>query len=353
MRASSNYIGDIVAFAPVNPEDEFLHPVPADAHHTSVETNLYGFNIPEEDIQCNIYILWHPVLETMSAHIFVYRGARVLQHQLCANYFNEHLYLPAVADNSDYRLKMGTCSAHIQVLVPLQEVRLEFDDPAQDFSLTLRMRAALPPVGRPGGKHFTQLMHTSGSLQLEGQQSTIAGYYMRDRSWGYCRPEEPECMPPYRWMTGWLGQETGFVVAWLDTGMLDEERFGPRWHEAAAMESGAADNKWESGGATPSTNLRSGWIAVAGDIRQVVTMEVNTLFGGGPRFLARSIALTLGDSAGDTHVITGHTVSMIPKMYWQNMLTNMHFMQLSCGDRQGHGDLMDTYSSWHIKPFGL
>jgi hypothetical protein len=40
-------------------------------------------------------------------------------------------------------------------------------------------------------------------------------------------------------------------------------------------------------------------------------------------------------------------------MYWQNMLTNMHFMQLSCGDRQGNGDLMDTYSSWHIKPFGL
>lgn len=353
MWKASSYSGAAVPFAPITPADEYLHAVGPDAHFTSIETNLYGFNIPQENIQSNIYILWHHALRTMSIHIFVYRGARILPHQLAADYFHEQLYLPAVGDIADWRAQMGACSVHLKAITPLKEILIEFDDPRRDFALNLTCTAAMPPVGRPGGKHFTQLLKTRGELQLDGSRYRIDGHYMRDRSWGYLRPEEPERTPPYRWMTGWFGDDCGFVVAWIDTGMLDGEEFGPAWNQVVGGADGAGVNKWESGGPTPSLNLRSGWFAVAGKPRPVVRMDVRTLFADGSRLLVKGIELEIEDAEGDVHRVTGETVSMIPKMYWQNLVTYMHFMSLTCADRSGHGDLMDSFSNHHIRRFGI
>lgn len=44
---------------------------------------------------------------------------------------------------------------------------------------------------------------------------------------------------------------------------------------------------------------------------------------------------------------------MIPKMYWGNLITYMHAMKLSMDGREGAGDLMDTYSAWHVGGHGL
>jgi hypothetical protein len=353
MWKSSSYIGHSIPFSEISPQDDYLHGVGPTADFTTIETYLHGFNIPEHDINCNIYFLWHPVLGTMNAHIFVHRGARILEHQLCADYYNDLQHLPAATDKGGVlEFQMGSCSVRHQVVEPLKEIRMIFDDPAKQFSLDLTLTAALPPVGRPGGHHFTQLMKTSGRLVLDGDELAIEGHYMRDRSWGYSRPEEPEQMPPYRWMTGWLGQNTGFVIAWIDTGMLAGEAFGPNWNKAGGQQADGA-NKWESGGPTPSMNLRSGWIAVDGDIRQVVRMDVRSLFGSKPNFLVRGIELELEDASGDVHLIEGQTLSMMPKMYWQNIVTYMHLMKLRYGNRTGHGDLMDSYTACHIKRFGL
>jgi hypothetical protein len=350
MWKQSSYCGSTVAFAPVVTADELLHPVPEDAPFSSIETNLYGFNIPAQDIQCNIYVLWHRALHTMSMHVFVYRGARILPHQLAADYINEHLFLPEVLDISDWRMRMGSCAIHFKIIEPLHAISIEFDDPQRRFALQLNLRAALPPVGRPGGKHFTQLMKTGGEVVLDGTRYAIDGYYMRDRSWGYSRPEEPERTPPYRWMTGWFGEDTGFVVAWLDIGMLDAPEFGPQW---AAGKTNAGSNKWESGGPTPSAELRSGWIAVRGKPEPIVRMDARTLPAGDSHLRVARIELLLEDASGRSHQIQAETVSMIPKLYWGNLLTYMHFMRLDCGGRAGHGDLMDTYSNLHIRRFGL
>jgi hypothetical protein len=353
MRREGIYAGAVIPFSRVTPEDEYLHPVAPDAHFTSIETNLYGFNIPEKEIQCNIYVLWHHALRTMSVHVFVYRGARVLPHQLAADYFNEHLYLPAVDDNADWRVTMGSCAVHMKIIDPLKEILIEFDDPKRAFALNLTCTAAMPPVGRPGGKHFTQLMKTRGEVKLDGIRHAIDGYYMRDRSWGYLRPEEPERMPPYRWMTGWFGADSGFVVAWLDTAMLDGEQFGAGWNRAVAGPDAAGVNKWESGGPTPSLNLRSGWFAVAGRPRPVVRMDVATRFSGSSRLLVEGIELRIEDTEGDVHRVIGETASMIPKMYWQNLVTYMHRVRLTGDGRAGDGDLMDSYSCHHIRQFGV
>ncbi|MFT4052937.1 MAG: hypothetical protein QM681_00405 [Novosphingobium sp.] len=352
---ASSYTGAVVPFAPVEAADDYLHPVGPDAHFTAIETNLYGFDIPGHDINCNIYLLWHHALGTMSLHVFVHKGRKSLPHQLAADYFSEHLYLPAPSDIADFTVQAGSLTYRSYVVAPLDDIRIEADDLKHGFSLRLNYRAAVPPVGRPGGKHFTQLMKTSGELVLGGERFAIDGHYMRDRSWGYSRPEEPELTPPYRWMTGWVYDEGGavaksFVIAWIDVGLIDDPRFGPQWNEVASTRDASGENKWESGGATPSLNLRSGWISIDGVPRPVVRIDTRTLFEGeGPEVRAFEVAIT--DDRGEVHRFTARTQSMIPKMYWQNLLVYMHLVELEADGLRGHGDLMDTYNSAHIRYF--
>lgn len=350
---TSSYAGASVPFAPILPEDDLLHPVDADAHFTSIETNLYGFDIPDRDINCNIYLLWHHALQTMSLHIFVYKGRRLLSHQLAADYFSEHLYLPAAKDIEDFTVEAGSLTYRSRVIAPLDEIEIDADDAKHGFSLRLRYRAALPPVGRPGGKHFTQLMKTSGELVMDGERYVIDGHYMRDRSWSYTRPEEPELTPPYRWMTGWVYDAAGevaksFVIAWLDVGLLDDPRFGPNWNALVSGSDASGQNKWESGGATPSLNLRSGWISVDGVARPVVRIDTRTLQEDGS-LIVRAFEVDIIDDQGEMHRFTARTQSMIPKMYWQNLLVYMHLVALENDRMHGHGDLMDTYNSAHIR----
>lgn len=350
--------GAAVPFAPVQPQDDYLHGAPADADFTHIETNLYGFNIPEAAINCSIYVLWHPLLKTMSAHVFVVRGDRFLDHQLECDYFIEHLFLPAVDDIADWSVAVGGWSLRITLVEPLNAVHIRCEDPDRGFAFDLYCRAALPPVGRPGGHHFTQLLRTSGSLLLDGERYVIHGYYMRDRSWGYARPEQAERAPPYRWMTGWFGGDCGFVIAWLDTGLLDDPAFGPHWDGQGQGADARGVNKWESGGPTPSLNLRSGWIAVDGEIVQVTNLTFRTRTAAGSRFKTAAVDFALTDVTGRVHRITGRARSMVPKMYWGNLLTYMHAMELTLTDSNGDehsgaGDLMDTYSGHHIRKYGL
>ncbi len=345
--------GDVLAFAPVLPEDDYLHPAPPNAHFTLVETNLYGFNIPEADINCNIYALWHPVLKTMWVQCWVVKGNRILPHQLAADYFIEHHYLPATDDNADWSVEMGSATLRVTMLRPLEAMHICIDDEKRAFSLDLHCAAALPPVGRPGGHHFTQLLKTSGALVLDGDKFNIDGHYLRDRSWGYNRPEEAERTPPYRWMTGWFGDGCAFVIAWLDTGLLDDPEFGPNWNTQIDGSEASGANKWESGGPTPSLNLRSGWIAIEGRIVGITQLRFRTLTGGDSRFLAKAVEIDITDAEGRVHQVSGETRSMIPKMYWGNLITYMHSMKLRMGTREGQGDLMDTYSTYHIGKYGL
>lgn len=343
-RYEAEYHGVIVPFAPVAPEDDLLHVVEPGAPHTRIETYLLGFNIPERAINCNIYLLWHPVLGTMSAHVFVTQGVVTYRHQLEAPYFNEHQYMPAVAGPGIFALRLGTCEAHIELVEPLRRVAIRFADAERDFALDLISEAALPPVGRPGGRHFTQLMRNRGSLRLGGEDFVIDSHYMRDRSWGYERPEGAEAAPPYRWITGWNAQGDGMVIAWLDTGMM-----GDAWADWRVETRGdRAANKWEHGGATPGVTLRSGWISRRGQIRAVRSAHIACEGDPADPRLTRSIELSIVDETGDRHLIRGEVRQSYPKMYWQTMLTWMHMMTFDWDGVPGHGDLMDTFSHWHF-----
>ncbi|MDE2596131.1 MAG: hypothetical protein KGL44_04545 [Sphingomonadales bacterium] len=341
----ADYSGAVVPFTPIDEADDLLHPAEPGAPHTRIETYLLGFNIPEQAINCNIYLLWHPVLGCMSAHIFVTHGAVTYRHQLEAPYFNEHQYLPAAEGPGRFSLQLGTCKASIDVVEPLRKVAIRFADPERDFRLDVTSEAALPPVGRPGGKHFTQLMRNRGTLTLAGEGFAIDSFYMRDRSWGYERPEGAEAAPPYRWITGWNAEGDGMVIAWLDTEML-----GDSFADWRAETSGErAANKWEHGGTTPGVTLRSGWISRGGQVRAVRSARIDCEGDPADPHLTRAIVLRVTDETGDIHVIRGTVRQSYPKMYWQTMLTWMHMVDLDWDGVPGHGDLMDTFSHWHFR----
>lgn len=342
---TATYDGAIVPFAPVLPEDDVLHSVEGGAPFTRIETYLLGFNIPEQLINCNIYLLWHPALGCMSAHVIVTCGAVIYRHQLEAPYFNEHQYLPSVPGPATFSFRLGSCQAEIRVIEPLQKLAIRFADRDRDFLLDFTSAAALPPVGRPGGKHFTQLMQNHGALRLGGQDFAIDGYYMRDRSWGYERPEGAEAAPPYRWITGWNDVGDGMVIAWLDTAMLGAEYAD--W--CGEVPQARAANKWEHGGATPGVTLRSGWISRGGQIRAVTSATISCEPDPLDRRMTRTIGLKVLDDSGDVHIIRGQVRQSYPKMYWQTMLTWMHMVELDWDGVRGGGDLMDTFSHWHFR----
>ncbi|HUD28800.1 MAG TPA: hypothetical protein VMQ93_08010 [Novosphingobium sp.] len=344
IRYGATYHGEVLPFAAVAPEDDLLHANEPGAPFERVETYLLGFNVPEADINCNIYLLWHPVLATMSAHVFVNRGARRFGHQLESDYFNEHLYLPAAAGPDRFALELGSLAMEIAIEEPLERLSIRMSDEARGFALDMVSRAVLPPVGRPGGRHFTQVMHNRGELVLAGERFAIDSRYVRDRSWGYQRPEQPEDTPPYRWITGWDDAGDGFVIAWLDTAMMGETYAA--WRTETAQNRAA--NKWEHGGATPSVTLRSGWISKNGEPRAVRSVAISCEADAGDPRMTRTILLEVTDALGDRHEVRGTVRQSYPKMYWGTMLTWMHLVELDWDGRPGHGDLMDTFSHWHM-----
>lgn len=341
---AAEYVGAVVPFAPIAPEDDFLHPTEPGAPHTRIETYLLGFNVPGHAINCNIYLLWHPVLATMSAHVFVTRGAVIYRHQLEAPYFNEHQYMPAEPGPRRFAMRLGACEMDVEIVDPLNHVAIRIADAERGLRLDLDSRAALAPVGRPGGRHFTQLMHNRGTLLLDGEEFAIDSHYMRDRSWGYERPEGAEAAPPYRWITGWNDRGDGMVIAWLDTEML-----GDNWAEWRSETRGErAANKWEHGGTTPGVTLRSGWISRGGKVRAVRSVRIACEPDPDDARRTRAIMLDVVDETGETHAIRGAVRQSYPKMYWQTMLTWMHMVEFDWGGIPGHGDLMDTFSHWHF-----
>lgn len=334
-------------FVAIRPEDEFLHPVSEGAHYTSLESSYFGFNSPAAGVDGQIYVWFHPALKVMTFMIYVWKGIK--RHQLSADYFNEHVYLPMVDQIGDYTVEMGSCKIHIKVVKPLEEIRIEIDDMARGFKLDWTTTAVFPPVGRPGGGHFTQIMHNTGELVLRGESYDIDGYFARDRSWGYTRGEEPQKGPPYNWMTCIFGPDLAFHVAVLDTSIFPHVReFGPDWNKAIDEGEATKTMRWDSVATPYSSNLRGGyWFEDSPTPRKLVNARNRTTLGGDD-YTPMAIELELEDETGAVHKLTGRTVSFMPKLYGQNCVSNNAFVEWDYNGRKGYGEMLVVYDNEHL-----
>ena len=314
----------------VEPQDEFLHPPAESGHHSSTETSYYGFNIPEEQLNGEIYVWLHPVLKMMSASVYIWRGFKT--STLACEYINHYHYLPFPTDGiEDYAIQ--DIGLKIKVLEPLRKVHIDFEDVERGVSFSLTSTAIMPPAVRPDGFHFTQAVRTEGRLKLYGQNFEINGYFSRDRSWSQERRETSRPMPPLTWMVGVFDDQFAFHVL-----AFDDPACGPEWTARYPHIETGKTLIW-------GYIFRDGELVPVSQAAKLTTREADGL---SPRLLE----LNVEDAAGRTYDIRGYVNAIMPWQTWQNM--NVYFCQTrwECDGKVGWGDSQDIQYNDFVHQFG-
>jgi hypothetical protein len=315
-------------FAPVLPEDEFLHPVPHGAGYALTETSYWGFCVPERDLMAEIYIWFHPVLRTMSAGILIFRGKRA--SSLASDFVHHHHFLPMPEDISRYRI--DAIGLEIEVIEPLRAIRMRCRDPERAVSFDVLFTAALPPIGRPNGKHLVQLMRTVGELDLYGEKIPIDGYFTRDRSWGAERHETPRDVPPLTWMTGNADGELAFHLV-----AFDDPALGPDWL-------GRFDEP------LPGENLMWGFLRRNGRTSSISAARKLT-HREADGVTPKSFDLEVVDEHGESLRMHGDITARAPWATWQNVVVHYGLTRWEIDGRVAWGDCQDIHYNRFVHEF--
>lgn len=312
-------------FGEVKPEHEYLQPIAPDAHFEAIETQYFGFNIPEHDLNGEFYIWHHPALKVTSGGFTCWRGHKT--RQLSADYQDYRWFMPMPERTDEFTLPNGVS---VRFIEPLQSVELSFTDTEQDVHVDLRMDAIMPPAVRKNGGHFTQAMRTKGTLRLLGEDYVIDGFYTRDHSWGEFRTEAPLAIPPLTWAAGTFDETFAFHLTAFDSAELH-----PEW---AGLYEGPGEGE----------NLRWGYVWKDGTLRNIVKCRKFTDYMD-DRILVRRVDLLVEDSEGETYEITGTTTANYPWMSWSNMHCAYALTKWQCNGKTGWGDIQDCVWNQHMK----
>ena len=299
------------------PEDEFFHGT-GDPGDSLTETWFWNFHVPEAAINCYGYCWVHPNLKVVTAGLFIYKGMK--QQHLECELFDMYDYMSSdiVGDGSDIRLPNGM---RIQVITPLEHIRITFADPNRQTELDVDLRANGVPVMRANNKHFEQVMHVTGNLNLRGESHTVDCYPVRDRSWGEQRPELQLSSPPYTWVTGTFGPDFAFNV-----GSHDDPAHNPDWLGHLP---------------TPERIFKDGWVVVKGEMRRVVRSSKITTRGTSRRE-PLSHVYEFEDSKGEVYRITGKLIAQTNWPGWSNINCHFGLVEWDWNGKKGWGESQEV-----------
>ena len=304
-------------FAPPEPAFERFQPWPADATHELVETSYFGFNIPEEGINAEIYHWYHPKLGVSSGGVFIYRGMKPVQ--TAADYLDYRSFMPMPADIVDCAQSSGV---RVDMLEPNKRFRLRYEDAARATHFDFEADAIMPLPVRGNGGHFTQAMRTRGQLTLRGREYRIDGYFTRDRSWGDPRPEKPLPIPAFTWNVGVFDDSFAFHTAAFDT-----PKYHPEWARTFPAVKAGENHLW-------GYIWKNSRLLGIKSVDQHVQREADGLF-------PKSVKLRVEDTEGGVHEINGTVESRIPFNPWDNMTCYFCLARWECDGKVGYGDLQD------------
>jgi hypothetical protein len=308
----------------VGPEDEDFHAVDPAHDFTASETNYFGFNIPEHGINAEVYLWAHPRFGVTAGGVFIYQGMK--RQALAADYHNYFAYQPMPQSALDYSLPVGLT---VKVEAPLERVRLTYADAAADTAFEVVLTGIAPPVGRPGGGHFTQSCKTAGRLVLRGREYAVDGWFSRDHSWAHERPETRRRGPPATWMVGVFGDDLAF-----HTIGVDELALHPEWRE------------WE-----PKLPERMpfgwGYMVEDGQIIQLADLRDKFTRRADDGVTPLGYGFELVDVRGRVHKVEGEVKASCPFHWWPNMVAHMGLVEWRMAGRVGHGDAQDIqFNDW-------
>lgn len=308
-------------FGETRPEDERVHrAMNATVDSPAlVETQFVGFNVPEAGIHCLNYLWLHPNMRLMSGGVWCWQGFKT--QQLEAEIFDMRDFLPDTPitdDGGDIdSITLPNGYTH-EVITPLEEVRMTYDDPARGNGFDVTMKAIMPPAMLPSGKHFDQAMKTSGWVSLRGQRHDIDGYTIRDRSWAEARTEDPVGMSAIHWLAMTFGDDFAIHI----TGLEDPRTASWRDRFTADESMPAAFNR--------------GWVWRDGELRTLAQATIRTTWSvdGGQR----THEVELVDSDGREFSVTGQLLALCPWNTWSNVHMSIGLGRWECEGRVGHGD---------------
>jgi hypothetical protein len=315
-------------FAPVVPEDEFLHPVAPGAGYATTETSYWGFCVPERDLMAEIYIWFHPALGTMSAGILLFRGKK--SSSLAADFVHHNHFLPMPAQIGNYSI--DAIGLQIEVLEPLKKIRMRCKDPERNVSFDVLFTGAMPPIGRPNGHHLVQVMHTTGELNLYGERIAIDSYFTRDRSWAAERHETPRDVPPITWMTGNADGDLAFHLV-----AFDDPALGPEWV-----------GRFEQ--PLPGENLMWGFIrrnGVTASVKAARKLTHREADGVTPR----AFDLEIIDEHDRSLALHGVITARAPWATWQNVVVHYGLTRWEIDGREAWGDCQDIHYNRFVHEF--
>lgn len=312
------------------PEDEFLHAPAPSGHYSATETSYYGFNIPEQNLNGEIYMWFHPVLGMCSASVYIWRGFKATT--LSCEYVNHYHYLPMPKDGiADYRVS-DDMDLRFKVIEPLKTVQVVFNDPDRGVSFDIVFNAIMPPAGRPDGFHYTQAMKTNGTLDLFGEKLTIDGYFSRDHSWSQERRETSRKAPPVAWMVGVFGDDLAFHAVGFDDPKSAPEVV-ERYPFYADMPTLGWGYIWSEGELVPLAEMKKSTVREADGLSP------------------KSFELTLTDVRGRRFDITGVAENRMPWQTWQNMNVYFCLTRWTLNGRTGWGDTQDIQMNDFVHAF--
>lgn len=307
-------------FGQASPADDRLHReanalVPDDPE--LVETQYLGFNVPDAGIDSFNYVWAHPNIGTASGGAWAWQGVNA--GQLHSELFDMRNYLPisAVGEFDKFTLPNGY---GVEVVKPLEEVRITYEDAARGNAFDVTLTAFMPPAVLANGKHFEQGMRTRGVVTLLGEQHTVDGFTIRDRSWGETRPEAPRAAPVVHWMTPVFGED--FAI------------------HAFAVEDPARKPIWDGLFEFPAeqaTALSRGWVWRDGELTYLESISLIAEWDLTRRY-PRSYRVDMVDVGGRPWSMTADLVAGSNWYLWNNIYTPILLMRFECDGRVGYGD---------------
>jgi hypothetical protein len=306
----------------VTPADELMHWECCEEteHPGLVETQWFGFSVPEHDIDVLTYLWAHPNIKLISGGVWGWQGIK--RDTLASEMFDMQNFIPdelvREGDLDDYRLD---CGYRVEILEPLQKVRIRYDDESRRNSFDVTLTAIMPPAPVASGKHFDQAVRTEGKLLLRGKPYEVNGFHMRDRSWGETRPETARAVPPIYYSVPVFGEDLVVHVTAVD----DPDR-DPAWRGMFSWDGEMA------------AEYNRGWIWRDGELFAVEEVSVQTAWDAATGHVTgQSIELT--DSGGRELEVRGTVTAACPWHTYPNMRAEICLTRWECEGRTGWGDL--------------
>ena len=260
------------------------------------ETWWWCFNIPERNLNGEIYFWRHSNLKTMSGGVWIFEGIK--KHHLQCEHFNWRSFIPdpQIGENTLYAPELDL---RINILEPMQRHEVLYRNPETDTSLHLTAQSVQPPVLRANNAHFEQVQRMTGTLHLNGEDLSFDCLSFRDRSWGEPRSETAMKHPPTLWAVGVSAD-------------------GKRSFNFNSCDDPAHDALVASYGLTSANAFKIGWIYSDGNLRKIVAMSKRTRRAAdGLQAVAYDAEIT--DETGRTYSLTGEILAAVMWSPWPNM----------------------------------